>query len=168
MKFLRWTYVLYYFYNMLNDIKKKISNYILIIISLKHYSDIGILILRIFPGVVMFLNHGLNKISAGIAKWERLGGALTDLIGFESLKIFFGFMASYAESIGALFIMFGLLTRFSSFLLFFTMMVASLKHYFEGEFSELAFIYGCIYFALIISGPGKYSVDHTLKKKMIN
>lgn len=168
MKFLRWTYVLYYFYNMINNIKKKISNYILIIISLKHYSDIGILILRIFPGVVMFLNHGLNKISAGIAKWERLGGALTNLIGFESLKIFFGFMASYAESIGALFIMLGLLTRFSSFLLFFTMMVASLKHYFEGEFSELAFIYGCIYFALIISGPGKYSVDNILKKKMIN
>ncbi len=168
MKFLRWTYVLYYFYNMLNDIKKKISNYILIIISLKHYSDIGILILRLFPGVVMFLNHGLNKISAGIAKWERLGGALTDLIGFESLKIFFGFMASYAESIGALFIMFGLLTRFSSFLLFFTMMVASLKHYFEGEFSELAFIYGCIYFALIISGPGKYSVDNILKKMIGN
>ena len=168
MKFLRWTYVLYYFYNMLNIIKKKISNYMLIIISLKDYPDIGILILRIFPGVVMFLNHGLNKISAGIAKWERLGGALTDLIGFESLKIFFGFMASYAESIGALFIMFGLLTRFSSFLLFFTMIVASLKHYFEGEFSELAFIYGCIYFALIISGPGKYSVDNILKKKMIN
>ena len=168
MKFLRWTYVSYYFYNMLNDIKKKISNYILIIISLKHYSDIGILILRIFPGVVMFLNHGLNKISAGIAKWERLGGALTNLIGFESLKIFFGFMASYAESIGALFIMLGLLTRFSSFLLFFTMMVASLKHYFEGEFSELAFIYGCIYFALIISGPGKYSVDNILEKKMID
>ena len=82
-------------------------------------------------------------------------------------KIFFGFMASYAESIGALFIMFGLLTRFSSFLLFFTMMVASLKHYFEGEFSELAFLYCCIYFALIISGPGKYSVDNILKKKIM-
>ena len=153
---------------MLNDIKKKISNYILIIMNLKHSSDIGLLILRVFPGFAMFLNHGTNKISAGASKWERLGSALTDLIGFESLKIFFGFMASYAESIGALFIMFGLLTRFSSFLLFFRMIVASLKHYFEGEFSELAFIYGCIYFALIISGPGKYSVDNILKKKMIN
>ena len=150
---------------MLPDIKKKISNYILIIISLKHSSDIGLLVLRVFPGFAMFLNHGLNKISAGIAKWERLGGALTDLIGFESLKIFFGFMASYAESIGAVCSMFGLLTRLSSFLLFFTMMVASLKHYFEGEFSELAFLYGCIYFALIISGPGKYSVDNILKKR---
>ena len=153
---------------MLNDIKKKISNYILIIISLKHSSDIGILILRVFPGFAMFLNHGISKISAGTAKWERLGSVLTDLIGFESLKIFFGFMASYAESLGALFIMVGLLTRFSSFLLFFTMIVASLKHYFEGEFSELAFIYGCICFALIISGPGRYSVDNILKKKIGN
>ena len=136
--------------------------------DLKHSYDIGILILRVFPGIAMFLNHGMNKISAGTAKWERLGNALTDLIGFESLKIFFGFMASYAESLGALFIIVGLLTRFSSFLLFFTMIVASLKHYFEGEFSELAFVYGCICFALIISGPGKYSVDNILKKKIFN
>ena len=153
---------------MLNNIKENVSNYFLMIMSLKHSSDIGILILRVFPGFAMFLNHGMSKISAGTPKWERLGSALTDLIGFESLKIFFGFMASYAESLGALFIMVGLLTRFSSFLLFFTMIVASLKHYFEGEFSELAFIYGCICFALIISGPGKYSVDNILKKKVGN
>ena len=153
---------------MLNNIKENVSNYFFIIMNLKHSSDIGILILRVFPGFAMFLNHGMSKISAGTAKWERLGSALTDLIGFESLKIFFGFMASYAESLGALFIMVGFLTRFSSFLLFFTMIVASLKHYFEGEFSELAFIYGCICFALIISGPGKYSVDNILKKKIGN
>ena len=153
---------------MLNNIKENVSNYFLIIMNPKHSSDIGILILRVFPGFAMFLNHGISKISAGTAKWERLGSTLTDLIGFESLKIFFGFMASYAESLGALFIMVGLLTRFSSFLLFFTMIVASLKHYFEGEFSELAFIYGCIYFTLIISGPGKYSVDNILKKKIGN
>ena len=153
---------------MLNNIKENVSNYFLMIMNLKHSSDIGILILRVFPGFAMFLNHAMSKISAGTPKWERLGSALTDLIGFESLKIFFGFMASYAESLGALFIMVGLLTRFSSFLLFFTMIVASLKHYFEGEFSELAFIYGCICFALIISGPGKYSVDNILKKKIGN
>ena len=153
---------------MITYIKKNISNYLLIIMNLKYSSDIGILILRVFPSFAMFLNHGINKISAGTAKWEKLGSSLTDLIGFESLKIFFGFMASYAESLGALLIMLGFFTRFSSFLLFFTMVVASLKHYFEGEFSELAFIYGCISFALIISGPGKYSVDNFLKKKIIH
>ena len=41
---------------MLNDIKKKISNYLLIIMNLKHSSDIGLLILRVFPGFAMFLN----------------------------------------------------------------------------------------------------------------
>ena len=90
------------------------------------------------------------------------------MIGFESLKVFFGFMASFAESIGAIFIMVGFLTRFSSSLLFFTMMVASLKHYLEGDFSELALIYALICFTLMISGSCKYSVDNILKKNINN
>ena len=150
---------------MLNELKKNILKYL---IRIGNASDIGILILRVFSGATMFMNHGIYKISAGTIKWERLGSALTDLIGFESLKVFFGFMASFAESIGAIFIMVGFLTRFSSSLLFFTMIVASLKHYLEGDFSELAFIYALICFTLIISGSGKYSVDNILKKKISN
>ncbi|SVA79924.1 uncharacterized protein METZ01_LOCUS132778 [marine metagenome] len=153
---------------MLNELKKNILKYLLILMRLGNSSDIGILILRVFSGATMFMNHGINKISAGTIKWERVGSALTDLIGFESLKIFFGFMASFAESIGAIFIMIGFLTRFSSSLLFFTMLVASLKHYLEGDFSELAFIYALICFTLIISGSGHYSVDNILKKKISN
>ena len=153
---------------MLNEIKKNILKYLLILMRLGNYPDHGILILRVFSGATMFMNHGINKISAGAIKWKRLGSALTDLIGFESLKIFFGFMASFAESIGAIFIMVGFLTRFSSSLLFFTMMVASLKHYLEGDFSELAFIYALICFTLIISGSGKYSIDNILKKNISN
>ena len=153
---------------MLNELKKNILKYLLILMRLENFPDIGILILRVFSGATMFMNHGMNKISSGSIKWESLGSALTDLIGFESLKVFFGFMASFAESIGAIFIMVGFLTRFSSSLLFFTMMVASLKHYLEGDFSELAFIYALICFTLIISGSGKYSVDNILKKKISN
>ena len=153
---------------MLNDLKKNILKYLLILMRLGNSPDIGILILRVFSGATMLMNHGIYKISAGTIKWERLGSALTDLIGFESLKIFFGFMASFAKSIGAIFIAGGFLTRFSSSLLFFTMIVASLKHYLEGDFSELAFIYALICFTLIISGSGKYSVDNILKKKISN
>ena len=153
---------------MLNELKKNILKYLLILMRLGNSHDIGILILRVFSGATMLMNHGIYKISAGTIKWERLGSALTDLIGFESLKVFFGFMASFAESIGAIFIMVGFLTRFSSSLLFFTMMVASLKHYLEGDFSELAFIYALICFTLIISGSGKYSVDNILKKNINN
>ena len=69
----------------------------------------------------MFFGHGLSKLTAGTARWEKLGHALTDLIGLDSFHIFFGFLASLSESIGALLVAFGLVTRFSSFFLFFTM-----------------------------------------------
>ena len=75
---------------MLNELKKNILNYLLIPMRLGNSPDIGILILRVFSGATMFMNHGIYKISAGTIKWERLGSALTDLIGFESLKIFLG------------------------------------------------------------------------------
>ena len=102
------------------------------------------------------------KISSGTDRWNRLGHALTDIIGLEFLSVFFGFMASFAESIGALFIVLGFLTRPCSFLLLFTMVVASFKHINDGDFSELAFIYALISLVIMINGDGKYSIDKYL------
>ena len=113
--------------------------------------DIGILILRVFTGFFMFQYHGLSKITSGTARWERLGHALTDMIGIDSFHVFFGFLASLAESLGAILISIGLFTRVSSFLLFFTMMIACLKHFFKGDFSELAFVYAVICIVFIIT-----------------
>ena len=122
--------------------------------------DIGILILRVFTGFFMFQYHGLSKITSGTARWERLGHALTDMIGIDSFQVFFGFLASLAESFGAILISIGLFTRVSSFLLFFTMMIACLKHFFKGDFSELAFVYAVICIVFIITGSGKYGLDY--------
>ena len=122
--------------------------------------DIGILILRVFTGFLMLQNHGLSKITSGIDRWERLGHALTDMIGIDSFHIFFGFLASLAESLGAILISIGLFTRVSSFLLFFTMMIACLKHFFKGDFSELAFVYAVICIVFIITGSGRYGLDY--------
>jgi putative oxidoreductase len=113
----------------------------------------------------MFFGHGLSKLTAGTARWEKLGHALTDLIGLDSFHIFFGFLASLSESIGALLVAFGLVTRFSSFFLFFTMAIASLKHLLKDDFSELALIYASICLVIMISGSGKYSLDYYLFKK---
>ena len=127
--------------------------------------DIGIFILRVFSGFLMFQNHGLSKITSGTARWEKLGHAFTDMIGIDSFHVFFGFMASLAESLGAILISIGLFTRVSSFLLFFTMMIASLKHFFKGDFSELAFVYAVICIVFIISGSGKYGLDYYFFRK---
>ena len=108
----------------------------------------------------MLLNHGIKKITAGTEKWNRLGSALTDLIGFQFLSSFFGFMASFSESIGALLIVFGLFTRSASVLLFTTMLVASINHLIDNEFPELAILYCILCLVLILSGPGKYSLDY--------
>ena len=139
------------------------NNYILKILDYdSKYNDVGLVLLRVIPGLLMFFNHGLGKISSGTDRWNRLGHALTDIIGLESLSVFFGFMASFAESIGALFIVLGFLTRPCSFLLLFTMVVASLKHINDGDFSELAFIYALISLVIMIIGSGKYSADRYL------
>ncbi len=127
--------------------------------------DIGILILRITTGFLMFFNHGLGKITAGTERWERLGHALTDIIGIDAFHVFFGFMASLAESLGAILIAFGLFTRISSFLLFFTMAIASLKHFIKDDFSELALVYALLCIVIMIIGPGKYSADRYLFNK---
>jgi putative oxidoreductase len=145
-----------------------ILKYIRSVLSTSGNTDIGILVLRSFTGLLMFFNHGMGKITAGGQKWDRLGHALTDLIGLDFLAIFFGFMASFAESIGALFIVIGLFTRVSSFLLFFTMGIASFKHLMESDFSELAFVYALISIVIMITGAGKYSADYHIVQKLQN
>ena len=135
-----------------NYLKNFINNY--------NKNEYSLLLLRVVFGLIMFINHGLNKITSGTEKWNRLGNALTDLIGFEFFGTFFGFMASFSESIGALFIAFGLFTRFSSVLLFITMLVASIKHLIDNQFPELAILYGAFCLVLILAGPGKYSLDY--------
>ena len=72
---------------MIEKIKNQIGN----ILNPDGSVDIGILILRVFTGVLMLQNHGLSKITSGTARWERLGHAFTDMIGIDSFHVFFGF-----------------------------------------------------------------------------
>ena len=125
-----------------------------------NYPSYGLLILRVTAGLLMVYNHGWGKITAGQEKWDRLGHALTDIIGFEFLSTFFGFMAAFSESVCALLIVFGFFTRPASILLLFTMFVASINHLIDGELPELAIIYFAVTLVLILNGSGKFSLDY--------
>jgi uncharacterized membrane protein YphA (DoxX/SURF4 family) len=46
------------------------------------------------------------------------------------------------------------------------MVIASLKHIMEGDFSELAFVYALVSLVIMITGSGKYSVDNYLSQKL--
>ena len=124
------------------------------------YVSYSLLILRVIASVMMIINHGWNKILAGQEKWNRLGTALTDFIGIDFMSGFFGFMASFSESIGMFMVICGIFTRPAAFLLLFTMFVASMNHLVDGEFPELAIMYLIVMLVLLISGPGKFSFDY--------
>ena len=124
------------------------------------YVSYSLLILRVIASVMMIVNHGWNKILAGQEKWNRLGTALTDFIGIEFMSVFFGFMAAFSESIGMVMVIFGIFTRPAAFLLLFTMFVASMNHLVDGKFPELAIMYLIVMLVLLISGPGKFSLDY--------
>ena len=140
-------------------------NYLKFLLGNLNNTDVGLLIMRVTFGGLMYLNHGQSKLLGGVDRWYGLGGALTNLIGLESLRTFFGLMASLSESIFSLFIVVGLLTRISSSLLGFTMFIATLRHVLDGDFPEMAILYLIFCVLMLVAGPGKYSADSLYLKK---
>ena len=133
------------------------------------FSSKSYLLLRLATGFFMCYFHGWSKLMGDSDRWHRLGATITQFIGSDTLSIPLGFMAAFAESIGSLFIVFGLLTRPMAFLLFFTMLVASSKKFLQVgiDGSELPLLYLFISFFILLNGPGKYSLDNLIKSKTI-
>ena len=128
------------------------------------FTETSYLILRFTFGIIMCYYHGWSKLLSDTSRWERLGNTLTKWIGLDVLKIPLGFMAAFSESIGALLIAIGLLTRPAAFLLGITMLVASSKKLSEAgvDGSELPILFLILSLVILLRGPGKYSLDNTL------
>lgn len=134
--------------------------------SSKKYDNLSLLLARVFTGYLMLSLHGWGKITAGTERWKGLGSGLSDLIGLDFLSIPLGFMASFAESIGAVLIIVGLATRPAAFLLAFTMFIAVCKKIPAGiKGAELPALFLCLSLIILLSGAGKYSLDNKLKIK---
>ena len=125
---------------------------------MKDRINVGLLLLRVFSGYLILVNHGFGKITAGPSRWEKLGGAM-ESFGIDFFPTFWGFMASFSESFCGLFLVLGIFTIPASFLLSVTMFVASCGHVIDGENAEKAFVFGAMFLAVMIMGPGKYSLD---------
>lgn len=125
----------------------------------KFSTDYGLLIIRVGIGI-MFILHGYPKMMGGIEMWVKIGGAMKN-VGIEFLPAFWGFMASFAELVGGFCLIVGFLFRPALASLIFTMFIAALVHYKNGDgISGMshAIESAIVFIGLFIAGPGKYAL----------
>jgi putative oxidoreductase len=122
--------------------------------------NLWLLILRIGASILM-LTHGFPKLMKVIEGNMQFGdplglGATTSLI-----------LATFAEAFCSIFIMLGLATRLATIPLIITMATAAFIVHANDPFSrqEMPLLYLLIYITLLVTGAGKYSVDHAISKR---
>ena len=125
--------------------------------------DGGLLLLRVGIGI-LFLVHGVPKLLAGTALWEKLGGSM-GLLGIHFAPTFWGFMASFSEAVGGFCLVIGLFVRPAAALLAFTMIVATL--FLVPKQADFAAISNpahmiVVFLALLVSGGGEYSLGRRI------
>ncbi len=122
----------------------------------------SLLFLRFITSVFM-LTHGyrtLLMLTGGgpIQFADPLGmGVTTSLI-----------LAVCAEVVCSVLLIVGLATRFSALPLLFTMIVAALVVHADDGFArkELPLLYATVYLVITLIGPGRFSLDHLIHRKL--
>ena len=119
--------------------------------------DAGLLVLRLGLFGLLAFGHGLGKLPVSP---EFVQGAAS--LGFP-MPVVFAWAAALSEFAGGLLLAFGLLTRPAAVFVAITMLVAFVGVHdaaLTGENSgENAFVYLVGAIVLLLTGPGRYSVD---------
>lgn len=117
-------------------------------------------ILRVGAGALMLVNHGLDKLM----HFSQKAGAFADPFGIGSTASLA--LTVFAEFFCSIFIILGLFTRLAALPLVINMAVALFIAH-KGEFfgkGESAGLYLIVFFAILIAGPGRASLDRFLVK----
>jgi putative oxidoreductase len=131
-------------------------------ISNSALTNLGLAFLRVFSGIALALQHGIMKFPPS----ERFI-QMTGNLGFP-FPSFFAWAAASSEFIGGLLLVVGFLTRPAAFLILVTMYVAAFVRNAGQPFAqqELAVLYGVIVLFFLLAGPGRFSLDAVLYKKI--
>jgi len=125
--------------------------------------DLALLILRVGIGISFVLVYGWAKITGGAGTWADLGSNMA-LFGITVWPTFWGFMAAVAEFGGGILLMLGLFFRPALVVMILTMIVAASGHI-SGQIDGgpwHATEMGTVFLALLLLGPGRYSLDNLL------
>lgn len=120
-------------------------------------TSLGLLILRVVPGVMM-LAHGWGKL----ASFNSMIGKFPDPIGLGSTTSLA--LTVFAEFFCAAAVVLGLGTRAAAIPLLITMLVAGFVVHGGDPFAkkELALLFAAVFATLPLTGAGRYSVDAKL------
>jgi putative oxidoreductase len=122
--------------------------------------NMAALLLRVGFGILMIPSHGYAKIM-------HFQQYKTDFVNFMGLSMEASLsLAVFAEFFCSILIIIGLGTRFAVIPLIFTVLVILSVHNWEliGE-HELATAFLIAYLAILILGPGAYSLDGLIRKR---
>jgi len=121
-------------------------------------TDLGLLVIRLWFGVVLAVAHGFGKFGA----LDGFAGKL-DEAGYPAPFVM-ALLATLAEAVGGVFIALGLLTRPAALMIVITMLVAAFVAHADDPFAkqEFALAYGMACLALVVAGPGRWSLDAKL------
>lgn len=123
--------------------------------------NFALLIFRVFVGAAM-MSHGFPKLMM------LFSGDKIEFVSFLGLNdsVSLG-LAVFAEFVCSFFLILGLFTRLALIPLIIAMLYAFFGVHFHDEFGkmELALFYLVSYILLLVTGPGKFSVDGMTYKK---
>ncbi|MGA7156346.1 MAG: DoxX family protein [Acidobacteriaceae bacterium] len=125
--------------------------------------DAGLLALRLTVGITLLLKHGLEKVEHFSAMAAHFPNPL-HLGAAPSLVI-----ALIGDFVCSILIVFGLATRWAAAWAFLNIFVAwAFVHHFvffgrAADHGELIVLYLAAMLTLFLTGPGRYSVDATLR-----
>ena len=120
-----------------------------------------ILFVRIFFGA-LFLMHGLDKMM----NFNQLSMTYPSIFGLGSYTTLM--LAIFSEFACSIFLMVGMLTRIVLIPMVISMAVAFFDIH-DGMMpeGELSLIYLIVFFVLFLTGPGRYSVDYLIDRKVM-
>jgi putative oxidoreductase len=123
--------------------------------------DLGLLVLRLWSGLFMLIGHGWGKLhmadTSGFPDPLGIGNQLSWIGAVASEVVFTGMIAL------------GLFTRAAAIPAAFTMLIAAFVIHANDSFfmaggpaKEPALMYLFSYVAILLAGPGKFSLDHVI------
>jgi putative oxidoreductase len=123
--------------------------------------DLGLLVLRVWMGLSLFVMHGIEKIFHF--------SHMLNMPFPDPLHIGSGVSLVYAmvsDAVCSILVMLGIFTRLAAALIVINLLVVFIFMHgfsFGQEHGQLVYVYLGGYIAILASGPGKYSLDSFIK-----